>query len=187
LTCSSRRVAMNVARTVGFGRPMLATRVAFRIPVQRLITSSSRRAIQVEGIPPSSQAILNNQRLKRPSSPHFTIYQPQLTWILSIVHRATGVGLSVGLYGFLLGYLAAPVIGIPLDSTHIIEYAHSLPEWVQYTSKAIIAFPFAFHSLNGLRHLSWDTGKLLSVRSVYRTGYSVLAASIAAGTALVLL
>jgi len=178
---------MNVVRAIGFGRQMFVTRVASRIPVQRFITSSSRRAIQVENIPPSSQVILNSQRLKRPSSPHFTIYQPQITWILSIVHRATGVGLGVGLYGFLLGYLAAPVIGIPLDSTHIIEYVHGLPEWIKYTGKAIIAFPFAFHSLNGLRHLSWDVGKFLSVRSVYRTGYSVLAASIAVGTALVLL
>jgi len=97
------------------------------------------------------------------------------------------VGLSVGLYGFLLGYLTAPVMGVPLDSTHIIEYVHGLPAWVQYTGKAVIAFPFTFHSLNGLRHLSWDTGKFLSVRSVYRTGYSVLAASIATGTVLVLL
>lgn len=39
--------------------------------------------------------ILNTQRLARPSSPHFTIYQPQLTWIGSIANRITGVGLSV--------------------------------------------------------------------------------------------
>ena len=74
--------------------------------------------------------------------------------------------LRPGLYGFLLGYLAAPVIGVPLDSTHIIEYIHGLPEWIKYTGKAIIAFPFAFHSLNGLRHLSWDVGKCKFVHTV---------------------
>ena len=39
--------------------------------------------------------LLNEQRAKRPSSPHFTIYQPQITWYLSIINRITGTGLSV--------------------------------------------------------------------------------------------
>ena len=54
------------------------------------------RSIQTQTLTPSAeQDILNHQRLRRPSSPHFTIYQPQLTWIGSIVNRVTGVGLSV--------------------------------------------------------------------------------------------
>jgi succinate dehydrogenase (ubiquinone) cytochrome b560 subunit len=40
--------------------------------------------------------MLNKQRSVRPNSPHFTIYQPQLTWLGSIANRITGVGLSVG-------------------------------------------------------------------------------------------
>ena len=51
--------------------------------------------IQTQSLPPSAaEKILNEQRLKRPSSPHFTIYQPQLTWIGSIANRVTGAGLS---------------------------------------------------------------------------------------------
>lgn len=42
--------------------------------------------------------LLNQQRALRPSSPHFTIYQPQVTWILSIINRITGTGLSVRKY-----------------------------------------------------------------------------------------
>ncbi len=42
--------------------------------------------------------LLNEQRAKRPSSPHFTIYQPQITWYLSIINRITGTGLSVREY-----------------------------------------------------------------------------------------
>lgn len=60
----------------------------------RLYTTSG---IQVESVPAASQDILNAQRLKRPSSPHFTIYQPQITWVASIANRVTGVGLSVGM------------------------------------------------------------------------------------------
>jgi succinate dehydrogenase (ubiquinone) cytochrome b560 subunit len=54
------------------------------------------RTVKTQSLSPeASQEILNAQRLKRPSSPHFTIYQPQLTWLASIVHRGTGTGLSV--------------------------------------------------------------------------------------------
>lgn len=52
------------------------------------------RSLKTESLPPSDR-ILNNQRLRRPSSPHFTIYQPQLTWLGSIANRITGCALSV--------------------------------------------------------------------------------------------
>jgi Succinate dehydrogenase/Fumarate reductase transmembrane subunit len=52
--------------------------------------------VQTQSLKPDDGAvILNTQRLARPSSPHFTIYQPQLTWLGSIANRVTGVGLSV--------------------------------------------------------------------------------------------
>lgn len=35
-----------------------------------------------------------NERLKRPLSPHLTIYKLQLTSTLSITHRATGIALA---------------------------------------------------------------------------------------------
>lgn len=53
-------------------------------------------SIQIQSLQPSAgQEILNKQRVVRPSSPHFTIYQPQLTWVASIFNRVAGVGLSV--------------------------------------------------------------------------------------------
>ncbi|KAI6112198.1 SDHC, cytochrome b subunit of succinate dehydrogenase [Pisolithus croceorrhizus] len=141
--------------------------------------------IQTESLPPSaSQEILNQQRLKRPSSPHFTIYQPQLTWLASIANRATGGALSALLYGFSLAYLFAPGT---FDSAHIIEFIAGLPEYVKYAGKFLLAAPFAFHSLNGLRHLAWDTGKFLSLKSAYRTGYAVLGATAISTIALVLM
>lgn len=35
-------------------------------------------------------------KAQRPVSPHLKIYQPQLTWVMSIAHRATGAGLAAG-------------------------------------------------------------------------------------------
>lgn len=38
--------------------------------------------------------LLNEQRSLRPNSPHLTVYQPQLTWVLSGLTRMTGVAAS---------------------------------------------------------------------------------------------
>lgn len=63
------------------------------------------------------------------------------------------------LYGFSIAYLVGPVIGVPVDSAHIIDLAHQLPEWAKVSAKTLLAAPFAFHSLNGIRHLAWDSTK----------------------------
>lgn len=60
------------------------------------------------------------------------------------------------LYGYALAYLAAPET---FSSVNVIELVHGLPEAVKYAGKFILALPFSFHALNGLRHLSWDVGK----------------------------
>jgi succinate dehydrogenase (ubiquinone) cytochrome b560 subunit len=61
--------------------------------------------VQIQSLPSSaSEEILNAQRLKRPSSPHFTIYQPQLTWLSSIANRATGGALSARMSPFLMDH-----------------------------------------------------------------------------------
>ena len=60
------------------------------------------------------------------------------------------------LYGFSIAYLFAPGT---FDSAHVVDFVAGLPDAVKYGGKAILAAPFAFHSFNGLRHLSWDMGK----------------------------
>ncbi|KAI0749910.1 succinate dehydrogenase cytochrome b560 subunit [Daedaleopsis nitida] len=171
------------SRAVGLG-PALR-QAAFRPRTVALRNVALRRTIQTESLPPTAaQQILNQQRLRRPSSPHFTIYQPQLTWLGSIANRVTGAGLSVLLYGYALAYLVAPTT---FDSAHVIEFVAGLPDAVKYAGKAILAAPFAFHSWNGLRHLSWDMGKFLTLKGAYSSGYAVLAATAASTVALVLM
>ncbi|KAJ7503271.1 SDHC, cytochrome b subunit of succinate dehydrogenase [Mycena galericulata] len=169
-------------RAVGLGSPL--RKALFSPSLARnqalLRTTLAKRAVQTESLPPSASVdILNKQRLLRPSSPHFTIYQPQLTWIASIANRITGSALSTLLYAFSLAYLLAPGT---FDSAHVIEFVAGLPDAAKYAGKALLAAPFAFHSLNGIRHLSWDMGKFMSIKGVYTTGYAVLAGT-AVGTA----
>ncbi|KAH8117712.1 succinate dehydrogenase cytochrome b560 subunit [Phellopilus nigrolimitatus] len=121
-----------------------------------------KRGIQTERLAPAkAEEILNAQRVLRPNSPHFTIYQPQLTWVGSIANRVTGTALSVLLYGFTISY----------------KLVSTVPESVKYVGKALLAAPFAFHSWNGLRHLAWDSGKFLTLKGAYTSGYAVLGAT----------
>ncbi|KAF8575181.1 succinate dehydrogenase cytochrome b560 subunit [Ramaria rubella] len=149
-----------------------------RLVLRHVAPQSCRRTVQTQSLSSSAaEEILNSQRLRRPSSPHFTIYQPQITWLGSIANRVTGSALSVLLYGFSLSYLIFPAFGMPFDSTQLVELVHSLPEWVKYGGKVLLAAPFAFHGWNGVRHLLWDTGRFLSVKGAYATGYGVLGAT----------
>jgi len=90
------------------------------------------------------------------------------------VHRVAGAGFSTLLYGFALAYLVAPGT---FDSAHVIETVASLPEYVKTTAKVVLAAPFAFHGWNGVRHLTWDLGKFVTVKGAYGTGYAVLGAT----------
>ncbi|KAJ3010709.1 cytochrome b subunit of succinate dehydrogenase, Sdh3p [Thoreauomyces humboldtii] len=109
------------------------------------------------------------ERLGRPMSPHMTIYDPQLTWYMSIFTRITGVGLTSIFYFGSIWY------GIsPYASGDVVSLVHSLPPAVLIGGKAILAVPIIFHSTNGVRHLIWDTTKALTIKGVYNTGYVVL-------------
>ena len=106
---------------------------------------------------------------KRPLSPHLQVYKPQLTTMLSIVHRATGAALCAGAVLVVLGLLAL---------------ASGFDAWQQFRAfcgtlpgKLIIAgflFALVYHWLNGLRHLAWDAGYGLDIQKTYRSGYAVL-------------
>lgn len=168
---------MMTSRALGLGPALRQAAFAPRAVRNNAVLRNAigRRTVKTNSITPQAgDAILNQQRLKRPSSPHFTIYQPQLTWLGSIANRVTGAGLSVLLYGFGIAYLVAPGT---FDSQHVIAFVHDLPEAVKYAGKFILAAPFSFHAINGLRHLAWDTGKFLSVKGAYSTGYAVLGAT----------
>jgi succinate dehydrogenase (ubiquinone) cytochrome b560 subunit len=45
-----------------------------------------------------STAAAGDAKKLRPVSPHVSIYQPQLTWVMSIAHRVTGAGLAAGTF-----------------------------------------------------------------------------------------
>jgi len=108
-----------------------------------------------------------------PISPHLQIYKPQLTSLLSITHRATGVFLSLG--ALLLGYWLLSVAAGP--DTYAKVYVH-VASW--YGQVVLLAFVFSlyYHLCNGIRHLFWDIGAGLELETTYKSGYAVVVASL---------
>jgi len=102
-------------------------------------------------------------------------------------NRITGAILSGGVYCFGAAYLVSPLFGWHLDVPTLVATFGSLPVAAKLGIKSLVAFPFAFHSINGLRHLTWDTGAALSNKQVIRTGWTVVGLTSAATIALVMM
>lgn len=109
----------------------------------------------------------------RPLSPHLQIYRPELTSVLSILHRITGFGLAFGTL-FLTWWLLAAAIGAEAYATARWFFA----SWLGYALLIGLSFSLFYHLFNGIRHLVWDTGMGMDLPSVYRSGWLVVVASV---------
>lgn len=110
-----------------------------------------------------------SQKSARPLSPHLQVYKPQLTSVTSILHRASGFALSVGLV-LLTWWLVAAAYGPNAysDFTRFINSEIGLVLMFGWT------LAFYYHLANGIRHLFWDSGFLFKIRNAYAAGYFVL-------------
>jgi succinate dehydrogenase (ubiquinone) cytochrome b560 subunit len=122
--------------------------------------------------------ILVKQRINRPVSPHLSIYKPQITWYASSLNRVTGIILSGSLYLFGFAYLAAPYTGWHMETQSMVAAVAAWPLAAKVALKGFFAFPFFFHSYNGLRHLSWDLGIGFTNIQVIRTGWGAVALTV---------
>ena len=92
--------------------------------------------------------------------------------------------LSGGFYVLGLTYLASPLLGITMDSATMAAAFASWPVAAKVATKFLIAFPFTFHSFNGVRHLVWDSASLFKNQQIIRTGQAVGALTIISSLAL---
>lgn len=109
----------------------------------------------------------------RPLSPHLQVYRWQLTMVLSITHRATGIFLSLGSV-----FLAAWLISAAMGENAFNSMNALAGAW--YGQLLLLGWTYAlfFHLCNGIRHLVWDAGMGLEIKAAYVSGYLVVAASI---------
>lgn len=109
----------------------------------------------------------------RPLSPHLQIYRPQLTSILSITHRGTGIFLSAGIV--ILAYWLVSIAGGEAAYIQARECLTSVPGQLLL---GLWSFSFHFHLCNGIRHLFWDIGAGFEIKTLYASGYTVIGTSI---------
>ena len=109
----------------------------------------------------------------RPLSPHLQVYRWQLTSVLSILHRATGVALSAGTI-LLVWWLMAAAEG-PDAYAQVQRF---LGSWFGLLVLFGWSLALFYHLCNGIRHLFWDSGRGLELKSVYAGGWAVLAATV---------
>jgi succinate dehydrogenase / fumarate reductase cytochrome b subunit len=110
----------------------------------------------------------------RPLSPHLQIYRWQLTSVMSILHRVSGIALAVGAI-LVVSWLGAASDG-PESYT---AFQHFMGSWFGLLLLFGWSVALFYHLCNGIRHLWWDTGRGLELKSVYRGGWTVLAATAA--------
>lgn len=120
-------------------------------------------------------------RLERPLSPHLQIYRPMYTMVLSIIHRITGVFLSLGSILFVYWLLALSFgPGSYGAAQRLLSSGLGKLVW------AGLAFSFCFHLANGLRHLAWDCGWGLEKRQARASGWVVVVVSLVMTAAVIL-
>jgi succinate dehydrogenase cytochrome b subunit len=113
--------------------------------------------------------------MERPLSPFMfpTWYRFQITSALSILHRLTGIALAVG--SILLAWWLVSVAA----GGESFAWTHA---FIASPIGLLLLFgwsiAFFYHLCNGVRHLAWDAGYGFELRSAYRSGYGVLAATV---------
>ena len=105
---------------------------------------------------------------ERPLSPHLQVYRWQITMTMSILHRVTGVAITVGAFG-LAWWLMAVAAG---DETYR-DAAECLASPLGLVALAGFSLSLVYHLLNGIRHLSWDAGWGFEIPQFYASGWTV--------------
>ncbi|MDE0307423.1 MAG: succinate dehydrogenase, cytochrome b556 subunit [Albidovulum sp.] len=110
----------------------------------------------------------------RPLSPHATIYRWPMNAILSISHRITGIGMTVGAFLAVWWFLAASI------SPEYFAFVDGLLTSVvgEFLLVCVLA-ALCLHFCTGVRHLIWDIGKGFEANTVRASGIAGIVVSAA--------
>ena len=121
----------------------------------------------------------DGRMVRRPLSPHLQVYRPQLSSVLSIMNRVTGIAISAGTL-LLVWWLVAAASGPSAYQT--------VSEFLRSFVGLFVLFGWTgslmYHFFASLRHLAWDAGFGYSLPQMRITG---LAAVIATGVSTILI
>ncbi|MDC3222493.1 succinate dehydrogenase, cytochrome b556 subunit [Planktomarina sp.] len=112
-------------------------------------------------------------RGNRPLSPHLTIYRPQMTSISSIFVRITGNALLAATLLLIAWLLAASTSAAAFEWVQCV-----ITSWFGDLVFLLSLWALWYHMLGGLRHLIWDTGRGLELKTAERMGWMMIIGSI---------
>ena len=108
-----------------------------------------------------------------PTSPHLQIYKPQITSLLSITHRITGFGLNLALI-----LLSLWIISFSLGNDFYNNFVSIFETIFIKVILYFIVLGISYHALNGIRHILWDFGFLISNKAASISGLIIIFSSI---------
>jgi succinate dehydrogenase / fumarate reductase cytochrome b subunit len=111
----------------------------------------------------------------RPMSPHLQVWRWHVTMATSILHRATGMALYLGVL-VVAGWVIALASGPDAFSTYRALLGSPLGVLVMFG----LTVAFLYHLANGVRHLVWDSGKGFEPKTADMTGWAAIAFGVVA-------
>ena len=115
----------------------------------------------------------NMTSVKRPLSPHLQVYRPQITSVLSISHRMTGIVLAAGAFLLVCWLVVAAYSPVVFE---IIQAA--VHNWFVRLIAIGWTLCLFYHLSNGIRHLFWDAGVGLEITQARVSGWVVVFSAI---------
>ena len=112
-------------------------------------------------------------RGNRPLSPHISIYRPQLTSITSILTRITGNAMLISALFIVWWFLAA--------ASGAESFARANWWLTSFIGDVIMFFSVLglwYHTLAGIRHLIWDTGRFMDIPMAEKLGWACIGGSV---------
>ncbi|NND54772.1 MAG: succinate dehydrogenase, cytochrome b556 subunit [Gammaproteobacteria bacterium] len=107
--------------------------------------------------------------INRPLSPHLGIYKWSVTMALSVLHRMTGVALSLCALALVTWIVAAASGGAFYTAVTDV-----LTGWFGILLLVGFSASFFIHLGNGIRHLFWDAGYGFGQETAHKTGVLTL-------------
>ena len=104
---------------------------------------------------------------KNPLTPHLQIYKWQISSLLSITHRITGVINAIAISLICIWFL------FTINNEKIL-FENILNSFFGKFISISLCWTFSFHILNEIRHLIWDAGYGFDQKISKITGYATL-------------
>lgn len=117
-------------------------------------------------------------RAARPLSPHLQVWRWHITMFSSIAHRATGIALYVGAL-----ILAAWAVSLALGPVAYGNFRVAIGSPLGKLVLFALTVSIFYHLAAGVRHLVWDSGRLMQPKSADMACAASLAFGVAAAIA----